>query len=252
MVSSNPEYGSLWRNIAVEILAVDPALVRIRAENTENVSDSGPSTLSRNTTIITSLLEHCCQAIRKKRFRTPLPITVRRTIRPDRAPAWGGKDGGPKERPFDRGAFSRMSWGAAGVEVEIDPASCVPQIRGAWLGIDGGKLLSEERARRTLKSSVVQALGWASREELWYAEGRIPPELFHRCQLPAPAEIPPIYVDFVWNDATSPRGLGELPFSCIPAAYVQAVSQAMDHHFEKIPLTARDIWEAKKHREAAP
>jgi CO/xanthine dehydrogenase Mo-binding subunit len=254
MVSSNPEYLSIWRKVAVEILAVDPALVRIRTESTEAAADSGPSTLSRNTTIITRLMELCCQAIRKQRFRDPLPITVRRTVRPDRAPAWGGNDGGGRERSFDRTAFSRMSWGAAVVEVEIDPVSYVPKIRGAWLGIDGGKLLSEERARRSLKSSVVQALGWASREELAYEGGLISPEQVHRYDIPSPAEIPPVHVDFVWNDAAGSRGLGEIPFSCVPAAYVQAVSQAMDHHFEKIPLTARDIWDAGKTKgsEAGP
>ncbi|GHV32891.1 hypothetical protein AGMMS4952_24120 [Spirochaetia bacterium] len=58
--------------------------------------------------------------------------------------------------------------------------------------------------------------------------------------------IPPIHLDFIWNDTVKAKGIGELPFSCIPAAYVQAVSQAMDYPFEKIPLTARDVWEAEK------
>jgi CO/xanthine dehydrogenase Mo-binding subunit len=41
-----------------------------------------------------------------------------------------------------------------------------------------------------------------------------------------------------------PKGIGELPFSTVPAAYVQAVSQALDHPFEKLPVCAEDIWEA--------
>jgi CO/xanthine dehydrogenase Mo-binding subunit len=70
-----------------------------------------------------------------------------------------------------------LGWGAAVVEVEINPIEYTPQIRGAWLGIDGGKILSEKRARRSLRASSVQALGWASGEQLFYREGVIPGSL---------------------------------------------------------------------------
>jgi len=58
-------------------------------------------------------------------------------------------------------------------------------------------------------------------------------------------------VDFLHSNATIHKGIGDLPFCCVPAAYVQAVSQAMDHHFEKIPLGVMDIWDIwnKKHPE---
>jgi CO/xanthine dehydrogenase Mo-binding subunit len=110
--------------------------------------------------------------------------------------------------------------------------------------VDAGKVLSEERARRSLKFSTIQALGWASREQLAYVDGQIPLRHIYDYDIPSLPDIPPVHIDFVWSDAASPKGIGELPFSCIPAAYVQAVSQAVDHPFEKIPLTARDIWEA--------
>ncbi|GHV24163.1 aldehyde oxidase [Spirochaetia bacterium] len=258
MVSSNPEYNNLWRNIAVDILAVDPAMVYIHSENTGNTgihtsADSGPSTLSRNTTLITRLMERCCQAIRNQRFRDPLPITVRRTVRPDWAIPWEGKNTAGKQGKIDRASLSRLSWGAAVAEVEIDPVSYVPRIRGIWLALDGGKILSEGRARSTLKAAVIQALGWAAWEELDYnnggdsiAAGTIAPQALSSYGMPSPADVPPINIEFIVNEAAGSRGLGELPFSCVPAAYVEAVSQAMDHHFDKIPLTARDIWNAGK------
>ncbi|MDR3162021.1 MAG: xanthine dehydrogenase family protein molybdopterin-binding subunit [Spirochaetaceae bacterium] len=243
MVSSNREHTLLWKNTAAEILAIETASVRVVTDNTRTSPDSGPAALSRNVMVITRLVERVCEAIRKQRFRDPLPITISRSYRPAKMNGWEGK-------PIDGNALARLGWGAAAVEVEIDPVEYIPNIRGIWLGIDGGRILSEAKARRSLFHSTLYALGWASREYLMYKEGRIPLEQIHRYGLPVPGEIPPVHIDFIRNNAASPKGIEELPFSCVPAAYVQAVSQAMDHPFEKIPLGALDIWEAEKLKKA--
>jgi CO/xanthine dehydrogenase Mo-binding subunit len=254
MVSSNDDYSHIWGNIASEILSIDAGKVRILSGNTSCSPDSGPASLSRNVTTVTKLVERCCLAIRKQHFRDPLPITVRRACRPLKNSGLEETFPVPRGRLFDAASLSLPGWGAAVVEVEIDPAEYAPRIRGAWLGIDGGKILSETRARRCLKASVVQALGWASRERLEYTEGRIDREQIDAYDIPHPRDTPPIHIDFLWNDTGDPKGIGELPFGCIPAAYVQAVSQAMDHPFETIPLGAAEVWEAKKLQkpEAAP
>jgi CO/xanthine dehydrogenase Mo-binding subunit len=239
MVSSNREHTLLWKNTAAEILAIETESVRVVTDNTRTSPDSGPAALSRNVMVITRLVERSCQAIRKQRFRDPLPITISRSYRPAKINGWEGK-------PIDGNALLRLGWGAAAVEVEIDPIEYIPEIRGIWLGIDGGRILSEPKARRSIFHSTLHALGWASREYLVYKDGKIPLEQIHRYGIPVPQEIPPVHIDFIWNNAAAPKGIEELPFSCVPAAYVQAVSQAMDHPFEKIPLGALDIWEAEK------
>jgi CO/xanthine dehydrogenase Mo-binding subunit len=240
IVSSGADYIRIWMDMAAEILGIDPKQIRFKTENTDEIPDSGPSGLSRNVTELTRLVERCCQAIRKQRFRDPLPITVRRAGRPDKVPAWGG------ETQADAGVFSHPGWGAAVTEIEIDPVSFQPGIRGVWLAVDGGRILSQSRARRSLKTAVVHALGWTCREQIRYEDGKIPADLFSGYDIPSPGEFPPVYVDLIWTDTTGPKGIGELPFCCVPASYVQAVSQAMDHHFDKIPLSARDVWEAGK------
>jgi len=250
LISTGTGFLDTWRELAHDILGVDPALIRI-VNNTQEAPDSGIGTLSRNIGPLTRLMERCCMAIRKQRFRDPLPITVKRSLKPAKAP--GGGSG--TDNYFDgieTEALSRPSWGAVVVEIEIDTVSLEPVIRGIWLAVDGGKILSQRRARRTLRSGIIQALGWTYREHISYRDGKIRPELYIGYDVPAPAEIPPINVDFIWNDTADPKGIGNLPFHCVPAAYVQAVSQAMDHPFEKIPLDARDVWEAEKQKRAEP
>jgi CO/xanthine dehydrogenase Mo-binding subunit len=247
MVTSDDDFSLLWANIAAEILSIDASRVKAISQSAE-IPDSGPASASRNITILTKLVERACLAIRKQRFRDPLPITVRRNCRPSKNREGTGVFPPPPGKIFDSAGLARPGWGAAVVEVEVDPVEYTPRIRGAWLGIDGGRILSEKRARKNLHASAVQALGWASLEHLHYTGGSISREAFKDYEIPNPAEIPPIYIDFIWNESEEPKGIGELPFTCIPAAYLQAVSQALDHPFQKIPLGSKDVWDALKLR----
>ena len=245
MVCSSSRYQNTWQNLAQEILGVNPSLVRLTS-NTTVAPDSGPGTLSRNISTITRLVERCCTSIRKMRFRNPLPITAKRSIKP------GLKAGWIPEKNIDSEAFARPSWGAAVSEIEIDPVSLKPNIRGIWLVVDGGIILNERKARRCLHTGIIHALGWTCREQLGYANGEIPIEYYNGFNISNLDDIPPIKVDFFPSSSTYSKGIGDLPFSCVPASYVQAVSQAMDHHFEKIPLDVQDIWEIWKLKQTEP
>jgi len=242
IISSGTKIPFTWQHLAQEILGVPPSKIRLTG-NTMDAPDAGPGTLSRDISSVTRLIEKCFSAIRNQRFRDPLPITVKRSDRSGKAQVI--------EKKTYSDAFAYPGWGAAVVEIEIDPVSFNPVIKGIWLAVDGGKILNERRARFTLKTGVIQALGWACREHLSYQEGKIPNVCYRDYDIPAPEEIPPITVDFIWSSTTIHKGIGDLPFCCVPAAYVQAVSQAMDHHFEKIPLGVKDIWDIwmKKHTE---
>ena len=241
----------IWRKIAGEILSIEENHIRIHTGTTEPVPDSGPISNSRYSAELTPLLETACRAIQKQRFQDPLPITLRQSYQPSLHVPWEGKGSVPLTRLYDEHAFARLGWGVAVVEVVIDPITYTPQIRGIWLGIAGGRILSEKQARLALSTGAIQALGWAAQERLCYTEGKIPEHLFYTQGFPKPEDIPPIQVDFIGQDSGEPKGIGELPFSSIPAAYVQAISQAMDHPFETIPLGAKEIWEVEHQRRKA-
>jgi CO/xanthine dehydrogenase Mo-binding subunit len=229
----------IWTDIASRILSLNKKMVRISCG--ADSPDSGPLTMSRSITVLTKLLEQACTAIGKKRFRNPLPLSIRKTARPQKNPAWDEIFPSP-DNVVDHSGFARPGWASAIVEVEIDPVEYLPRIRGVWMGVDGGKILAEDLARKSLKISAVQALGWAYREQISYIHGIIPVNHYENFDIPGPAQIPSITIEFIGNAQDEPKGIGDLPFSCIPAAYIQAVSQAMDYHFQSIPLKAEDVW----------
>ncbi|MDR2518748.1 MAG: xanthine dehydrogenase family protein molybdopterin-binding subunit [Spirochaetaceae bacterium] len=247
VISANYSHIRMWREMASEILALEGELIRINLGNTDTAPDSGPGTNSRNIGAITRLVEGACRALQKERLKAEPPLAVRQSSSPLWKIPWEGKTPGPcGGRRFDQQALADLAWGAAAVEVEIDPVSYTPRIRGVWLAVDCGRVLAEERARLTLIQSTIHALGWASREELYYTGGVIPDPLFYTYDIPPPSDIPPIRVSFIKRESSRAKGIEELPFSTVPAAYIQSVSQALDHPFEAIPLHARAIWETGK------
>ena len=241
-ITSVENYDKIWEKVAHEILSIQPEMIKTISINSP---DSGPSCASRNISVITKLVENCCHIIRKQRFHNPLPITVRRSIRP--------KNGSlrdffnpPTGKIMDITAFARPASACAVVEVSIDPAECRPKIRGVWAAVDGGKIISSNRAKRNLVRASTQALGWAYTENIEYHNGILPKEQYLNFSIIPPSEIPQIEIEFLGPDIGSPKGVGDLPFTCIPAALIQAVSQAMDHNFVSIPLNKNEIWEVIK------
>jgi CO/xanthine dehydrogenase Mo-binding subunit len=245
------DQSNLWKSIASGILDLDSAKIVIIS----GAVDSGPASLSRSISTLVPLLEKCCETLRRKRVKDPPPITVKCNVKPEKVKIWDienkNEDKGADksedknaEKYADQCAFYRPGWASSVVEAEIDPISFFPIIRGIWLAVDGGKILSPDHAKRVIRIAAIHALGLAEREFIHYQEGLIPSSVIHNYDIPSPEDIPPIYVEFMDNGSKIPKGIGDLPFSCIPAAYAQAVSQAMDHHFEKIPISIKDIWEA--------
>jgi len=237
-ITSSEDYNKIWEKIADETMSIKPEMVHIISTN---APDCGPSCSSRNITVVTKMVERCCLAIKKQRFRDPLPITVRRSIKPQS----GSLRAGLMEAP-DINSFSKPGLAAAVVEVSIDLVECIPVIRGIWLTIDGGKIISANRAKRSIMRASIQALGWAFIENIEYTDGILPKTQYDNFKIFSPMEIPPIHINFLDTDNSEPKGVGELPFTCIPAAFLQAVSQAADHCYKSIPLKRKDIWEKFK------
>jgi len=239
MVGSDSDHGSVWTGLASKILEMDKK--KILVSYNADSRDSGPATTSRNIAVLTKLIEQACRAIQKRKSEAPLPITVRRTARSQKSGV--AEDRSPRS-VLDSNTFTQSGWAAAVVEVEFDPIGYMPRIRGVWMCVDGGKILSEDKARKNLKISIVQALGWAYREQVSYVDGAIPVGQFEDFDIPGLSEIPPISINFINNNYEEPKGIGDLPFCCIPAAFVQAVSQAAGCHFRAIPLKAPEIFSA--------
>jgi len=132
------------------------------------------------------------------------------------------------------------------VEIEMDAVEYTPKVRGIWLCIDGGKILSVDEARKSAKTGAMQAAGWAAWEYLRYVQGVIDLDQYDNYKIAH--AIGGLNIRFLDTASEKPKSIGELPFTCIPAAYIGAVSQAMDCHFFSIPLKKEEILESQKNK----
>jgi len=223
----------VWRQTASAALGVPAENVRVAPADTDDSPNSGPITLSRGVTVVNRLVENACAAIQKRRFRDPLPLSARSAYRVPKPITW--EDGRVRGSLFDAAA-----WAGAAVELEIDPWTLEPRPLGLWLCVDGGLIVSPERASSAMRSGCADALGACLSRRLDPGSGKA--SEYFRHGLPSLAEIPPIAVDFLKPIRKSPaKGIGELPFDTVPAAFLTAISQAAGARFSSLPVPSEDI-----------
>jgi CO/xanthine dehydrogenase Mo-binding subunit len=167
----------------------------------------------------TRLISQGCDLIQKKRFREALPITVRKSIKSQKG-KWDPEG-------FEGVPYSQMTYGAASVELTLDPGSLIPIISGICLAIDCGQVLHPEIARSVLESEIEQSLALCFTQT---AEG-----------FTVTREIPmisrtDIRIHFMKRN-TIPSGIEGIAASTIPAAFMQAVNQILHKPVFSLPLT---------------
>ena len=236
-VPENFQTTMLWKEIAGGILEIGAENIKIETTSTSLVPDSGPSLFSRNITIIIQLIEKCCNAIKKSRFRLPLPIEVKRSFRLPRSNGWNPET-------FSGNPFPVVSWGAAVVETETDPINLVTSVRGVWFAADCGKILNEELASAEVESEIYRSITSSTNKPpvRKYGKNGIP-------QTPAqPAINIPVNIKFLASKETKPGGLGELPDSLIPSALIEAISTAMDIKLNCLPSSSYQLFRELEHQ----
>jgi len=215
-----------WKEMVWNLLDLPAASVVIQHTGLEHGIDSGPSVLSRNIAILTPLIQKCCEAIQKKRFRSPLPIEIKRSVRIPKSDKWD-------ESSLTGNLFQSSTYGAAVVELEFDSVSLEIDIREIWLYVHCGSVVNRDLAVHTIESGVLHALRWAAAEDIWirYPKGF---ELETK-NTPWVSEAG-IHIEiFDESKKFQPGGVEMLPLSLIPPAFLSALSQAASIYFDSIP-----------------
>ncbi|MBQ5433338.1 MAG: hypothetical protein IIU30_07800, partial [Treponema sp.] len=117
------------------------------------------------------------------------------------------------------------SFAAAILELELDPCTFREKIKKIQVFVDGGKILNPVAAQSSVRLGIQRILtSLVAREKLDY-------------------EIQDIEISFLESEE-APMQIGENVFHIIPAAYTQALSQALDHTVSSLPLSIESIFEA--------
>lgn len=215
-----------WKRMVGKLLDIPPESVHIDRGGLEHGIDSGPSVLSRNISILTPLLAKCCDGVNKKRFRSPLPIEVKRSLRIPKSRQWN-------DETQSGTLFQGTSYGSAVVEVELNTVTLEIEIRGIWLYVYCGTAVNSDLIEPTLEAGIFHAVRWAAAEDIWL---RYPRETGVYTPADVSLEEADIRIEFVAGGKKyQPLGVEMLPYSLIPPAFMSALSQGANIYFDKLP-----------------
>ncbi len=224
--------GNIWRKTAGKILGMDIESIEIVRGDTTILPNSGPSFLSNDLSIMTNLVEKCCNGIKKHRFHKPLPIEEKRSFRTPGKEVWDPEK--LKGMPFNT-----LSWGAAVVEIELDPVFLRPIIRGIWTIFDIGRIHDSKAARAAAEAEIYESLAWAGGKTDLFR-----PTIYHtEMEAIEKTKLTDINIDFITDSKRASGGIAQMPDAIIPSAFVQALSQATGIYFDTLPVTPEIIFQ---------
>lgn len=225
-VGRDNSIGITWKRMVGSLLDIPADSVHIDQRGLEHGIDSGPSVLSRNIAVLTPLLQQCCDGVNKKRFRSPLPIEVKRSLRISKASKWD-------EETLSGSLFRTSSYGTAVVEVEINTVTLEIEVRGIWLSVFCGTVVNKDLLEPTLEAGVFHAIRWAAAEDIWL---RYPRETGVYTPADISLEEADIRIEVKSGGKKfEPRGIEMLPYALVPPAFLSALSQAANIYFDTLP-----------------
>lgn len=229
--------------IAAKVL--DIPLERITYENpdTSIVVDSGPTAASRSTMIVGKLVERAAQEMKEKWDDVPDFCTEVEYEHPEGHP-WD-------QSTFQGDAYLGYGWGACVVEVEIDPLTAEVETKGVWSSHDIGVAIDELVVHGQINGGIIQSLGYAAMEKMENRDGYFRQTSMSDYVIPTSMDFPSqewFLVDnpYEWGPFGA-KGMGELVFNGASAAFVDAVSRAIDRKICEIPIPPETITELMLH-----
>ncbi len=212
--SPTEQLKTIWSDIVCKMLDLKPEQIRFESDYSYTNEPEEPDVLAENITIMTQLLKKCCKTIQTSRFRQALPITVHKTYTPPKKTAWNCES-------FSGTPFLSTTWGVAVVEVEVDTTTYNVTARNVTLAIDGGEIMNQQQAEITAIVAANQTI-----------KNFVSPQSLNVVQ-------PNVY--FI-PSKEAPKQIGEIVNNILPAAFSNAVSQALNKPITALPLTTDSIY----------
>ena len=248
--------------VAADALGVPFEAVEVAPQDTSIVPNSGPTVASRTTMVVGGLLAVAAGRLRAEvEARTGRPFAGSyaddaRDHGPSRVDErFAGYPGIVWDAERYRGdAYPAYSWSAVVADVDVDLDTGEVAVRRVVHAVDAGRIVNPALAAGQVEGGTLQAVGYATIEEMSVADGRYVNDRFATYLIPTAVDAPevvPVFVEAPFPDAPhGAKGLGELPHDAPAAAIVAAIHDAIGAWIHEIPATPERVlaaileWEA--------
>ncbi len=224
-------FSSAVCRIAAKTLGIPYDKVIYNYPDTNLVPDSGPTAASRSTMVPGNLVMKACQEL-KSRWNEADEIECEAHYEHPEGYPWN-------QETFQGYAYLGYGWGACVVEVEVDARTAETKVKGVWSAHDVGNCIDPLIVHGQVNGGIAQGIGWASTELLENNGGYFKQHSMSDYIIPTSMDLPSQEVYYAnepyqWGPYGA-KGMGELVFNGSGAAYVDALSRAINRKITSIP-----------------
>ncbi len=247
--------------LVAEALGVPAEAVEVAPGDTSVVPNSGPTVASRTTMVVGGLLIRAAERLRADvEARTGAPFAT--SYRTDAAQAgrvrfdeqFEGYPGIVWDDATHRGdAYPAYSWAAAVAEVDVDLDTGEVRVGSVVAADEIGRVVNPVLAAGQVEGGTLQAVGYATIEELQARDGRYLNDRLATYLVPTAVDAPRIEAILLEEPfAGAPhraKGLGELPMDVGAPAVIDAIHDATGAWIAELPATPERVLAALEARE---
>ena len=251
ILASNTDMGQGLRTTFPKIAAHELGLPleRIYYEypDTDEVPDSGPTVASRSLMNVGELIRRAAVKLKEQWVDGEEQLIEEHYVQPDFLIPFSLDT-------FSGDAYPTYSWGVVAMEIEADTVSGTTKVLGAYGSYDVGTPMDYNIVLGQMEGGTLQSIGYASMEQMNYDnKGRIRNNAFSDYIIPTAMDVPKMDIDLYVAESYpfgpyGAKGAGELPCVGAPAAYIEAMEQALgdDVMIQHIPFSAEDALKAMR------
>ena len=240
---------TIFPQIVAEALGVEYGDVEVAPQDTSIVPDSGPTVASRTAMVVGGLLIKAAEKLRARveertgqpfadSYRTAGPMRVDERFTP--------YPGEPFDDTTYRGdAYPAFGWACAIARVDVDLDTGEVTVRECISADDVGKAIHPVLAEGQIEGGTLQAIGYATIEEMKLIDGRYMNDRMATYLIPTSLDAPKLRSILVEQPYSGvphgAKGIGELPMDVGAPAIVAAIHDATGIWIDDLPATPERI-----------
>jgi CO/xanthine dehydrogenase Mo-binding subunit len=232
---------TIFSQIAADALGVTVEQVSVGSQDTSLVPDSGPTVASRTAMIVGGLIHEAAVELRDRlaEARKPkLPLRVDKTyVQPDHV-HWD-------DETYRGDAYPVYGWACTIADVDVDTATGEVRVTDVVTAVDCGKAIHPVMAEGQIEGGALQAVGWATIEEVKMKDGRYLNDRLATYIIPTALDAPRLKTILVENPYSGgpfgAKGIGELPMDGPAPAIIAAIHDATGVWLDEVPATPEKV-----------
>ena len=229
---------TIFCQLAADALAVPLERVSLAPQDTSLVPDSGPTVASRTAMIVGRLVQEAATEIKERLKREKAPLRLEKSyIQPDSI-HWD-------ETTYRGDAYPVYAWACTIADVDVDMTTGEVRVTDLVTAVDCGKALHPVMAEGQIEGGCLQAVGWATIEEIKMKDGGYQNDRLATYLIPTALDAPRIRTILVENPYSrgpfGAKGIGELPMDGPAPAIIAAIHDATGVWLDEIPATPEKV-----------